>query len=196
MTKVVELCKIYKHLTLEDLQNEIWRDIEGYDGVYQISNLGRVQSFERKEEFRGSHRNRKGGVFNSCKKNGYRIALLRKNHQPKTFKISRLVALHFIPNPENKPFVNHIDGDKGNDFCTNLEWVTPSENSCHARDNGLRNPPNGSNHKNSKLNEGKVIEIRELLSSNISIPTIAKIFAVSKGTISDIKYKNTWAWLK
>lgn len=68
---------------------------------------------------------------------GYHRVTLYKNNKPKHYPIHRLVAETFIPNPENKPTVNHIDGDKSNNSVSNLEWSTHSENSQHAYDNGL-----------------------------------------------------------
>lgn len=120
---------------------EIWKDIKGYEGLYQISNMGRVKRFKRKEEKN----------LNPCKdKRGYlRIDLYKKGNR-KNITIHRLVAIHFIPNPENKPEVNHKHGIKTDNRATELEWVTTSENEKHAYDTGLKKQKNGEAHHNSK----------------------------------------------
>lgn len=113
---------------------EIWKDIKGYEGYYQISNFGNVKSLK----FNHGTRSKLLKPFDN---EGYtRVKLFIKNNG-KRFLVHRLVAENFIPNPKNKPFVNHIDGNKSNNFVENLEWVTSSENVVHAIQNGLR-PPN------------------------------------------------------
>ena len=106
---------------------EIWKDIQEYEGLYQISNYGRVKSLR---DNKGNYREKI--IKSRPSKNGYIIINLSKNGKAKTFKIHRLVSIHFIPNPENKPQVNHKDGNKLNNSVSNLEWVTASENSLHA----------------------------------------------------------------
>lgn len=103
---------------------EIWKDIEGFEGLYQVSNLGRVKS---------SYTNRVlKGYKDTC---GYLLVGLYKNNIRSSKKIHRLVAQAFIPNHENKPEVNHIDENKTNNIVSNLEWMTAKENSNH----GTRN---------------------------------------------------------
>ena len=114
---------------------EIWKDINGYEGYYQISNKGNVRSVDR---FDGVH-DRTGTVIKpNLKSNGYLQVGLRKHSQRKYIGVHRLVAIHFIDNPENKPQVNHIDGNKQNNTVENLEWVTAKENQQHATRIGLR----------------------------------------------------------
>lgn len=114
---------------------EIWKDIYGYENLYQISNLGRIKSL--------SHINNLGKLRPECilgnrlSDRGYHTAVLYNNGKPKSFKVHRLVAFAFIPNPDNKPHVNHIDGVKSNNLINNLEWVTISENQKHAFNIGL-----------------------------------------------------------
>jgi len=106
-------------------RNEIWREIKGYEGLYQISNLGRIKNmiFNRINE-------------DYCKFNGYRTtALTDKNGNLKNVSIHRLVAEIFIPNPENKPCVNHKNFIQNDNKTDNLEWVTHSENTKHWWDN-------------------------------------------------------------
>lgn len=123
---------------------ELWKDIEGFEGYYQISNKGNVRSVNR---FDGVH-DRQGSLIKpNLKQNGYLQVGLRKHGKRKWFGVHRLVAIHFIENPDNKPQVNHIDGNKLNNTTENLEWVTGKENQNHAAKMGLRdNLPKGEKH--------------------------------------------------
>jgi HNH endonuclease len=124
-------------------------------------------------------------------KDGYRYfnLCLKRAH--------RLVAELFIENPENKPDVNHIDGNKLNNRADNLEWVAPKENVLHAMLLGLKPSMKGSDHYLAKLTEEDIPEIRELLKSRLfSQHQIAKEFNVSNGTISTIQRGKTWAHIK
>ena len=103
---------------------EVWKDIEGYEGLYQISNLGRVKRVT-------TGRILKGGKD----RGGYLIVSLYKNNIESKKLIHRLVAQAFIPNTENKPQVNHIDEDKTNNMVSNLNWMTAKENSNHGTHN-------------------------------------------------------------
>lgn len=117
--------------------NEIWKDIEGYEGLYQVSNLGRVKSKKyNKEKMLKPYTN----------SGGYSVVGLRKDGKTKFFRVHRLVAKAFIPNPdpENKTQVNHKNEfDKKNNCVENLEWVTPSENTNYATGNKRRRVKQG-----------------------------------------------------
>lgn len=112
---------------------EIWKDIKGYEGLYQISNLGRVKSLPR--AYRCVFSTKEIIMKPSTNIAGYLQINLNSEGNLKNYKIHRLVAEAFIPNPENKPQVNHIDEDKTNNLASNLEWVTAKENNNH----GTRN---------------------------------------------------------
>jgi hypothetical protein len=103
-------------------------EIKGYEGLYGITELGEIISLKRGVPL-------KAGMN---KRVEYQQVSLWKNNKGKTLYVHRLVAEHFIQNPDNKPEVNHIDGDRQNNKVENLEWVTSSENSFHASQTGLR----------------------------------------------------------
>lgn len=111
---------------------EEWKDVKGYEGLYEVSNFGRVRG---KERFTNNRINKKRIMFGALHPDGYHIV----NLQSKTYRVHCLVAEAFIPNPNNKPHVNHINGDKLDNAIANLEWVTDLENSRHAIAIGLNN---------------------------------------------------------
>ena len=118
---------------------EIWKDIVGFNG-YEVSNLGRVRSFH------------KGGrILSPGLVSGYLQVNLYCGGKRNQMYVHRLVAETFIPNPESKSEVNHIDGNKSNNRVENLEWATPSENAQHAHDTGLLTFSQGEDHHNAKL---------------------------------------------
>lgn len=108
---------------------EVWKDIKGYENLYQASNLGRIRSLDKYVNGRNSKRLVKGrelSLFND--RYGYKIVNLYKNKKIKLFKVHRLVAETFIPNPNNLPQVNHKDENKENNNVDNLEWITLIDN--------------------------------------------------------------------
>lgn len=163
-----------------NLPHEIWRDICGYEGIYQVSNFGRVKSLhfdrERLLKLRQDYK-------------GYVYVVLHKDGECKPCKVHRLVAETFILNSEGKPQVNHIDGNKSNNRVENLEWVTNSENKKHSYENGICKPNCGTKNVMSRLTAADVRYIR----SNY-IPydkksgerALAKRFNVSKTLIGNI----------
>lgn len=127
---------------------EIWKDIKGFEGKYQVSNLGRVRCVGYDNVITTARsqytRNVSPKIINGQINNfGYRCVELRKGNR---FQIHRLVAEAFISNPENKRTVNHKDGNKLNNSVCNLEWATYSENIQHAYDTGLKEGMIGENH--------------------------------------------------
>lgn len=117
-----------------EIPDEIWKDIDGFDGQYRISNYGRVLSmnYHRSGQQRILRLHTPKRKTSTKSKDMYPYVILSKNAHTYVRKIHRCVANAFIPNPENKPYVNHIDGNINNNHISNLEWVTPSENNIHA----------------------------------------------------------------
>lgn len=140
------------------MEPEIWRNITGYEGYYQISNTGRVKSMERfVKSPSGGLLRLKERIRKPSNVRGYWGVGLCKDNIKHGFLIHRLVALSFIPNPDNKKEVNHKDGNKQNNHVSNLEWVTSSENSKHDYRTGLQTPTIKSGKDNHQAK--KVIDI-------------------------------------
>lgn len=168
---------------------EEWKDIEGYEGMYQVSNLGRVRSFKKYRE---------GRILKSFPDpNGYLKVSLSKNNKLKNHRVHRLVAIHFIPNPQNKSQVNHIDGNKQNDNVNNLEWSTPSENGKHAYKIGLSKgrlnskPTQQTRNKISKSRKGKCAGTDHFGCRKIICITTGEMFDCIEYAVKKYKIPNT-----
>ena len=174
---------------------EVWKSIEGFEGFFQISNHGRIRSLDRYVNARnGGKRFEHGRIMkSSINSRKYYILPLRKNGYVKTFRINRLVAIAFIPNPENKPEVNHIDGDKQNNHVKNLEWSTHKENIKHALETGLQVPFKGCEVGTSKLKNHEVLKIRQLYKTgNYTYKQLSEMFNVSYNTIYSVIKRTSW----
>ena len=129
---------------------ELWKDVVGYEALFSISNYGRVYS------------NRTNKILKQSKnKSGYLTLATRINYKNHCFRVHRLVAEAFLENTFSKPEVNHLDGNKENNFKSNLVWVTGSENIQHAYDTGLKKAKRGLDNYNSKLTQEQVDYIRD-----------------------------------
>lgn len=170
---------------LKDLDGEIWADVEGYEGLYEISNFGRVKSFAK---------SRKGKILTpTFEKVGYSRVILSKDCIHQKYLIHRLVATAFVPNPENKEEVNHIDGNKLNNYFENLEWVTTSENQKHSLKIGIIKE--GAEHRDAKFTKEQVRYIREvckLKDPEYNAAALARKFNVGKTAVLNVFYGRTY----
>lgn len=166
------------------------KHIAGFEGKYSITNDGRVYSHSRIEERDG----RAGPVSYLVKgrwmkqqlRGGYLRVCLSGCH----YSVHRLVAEAFIPNPESRDYINHIDGNKSNNLTSNLEWCTAKENSQHKFATGLHVPLKGERHNLAKLTESEVMDIR---GSDESASVLADRYSVNKTCIYKIRSGASWS---
>lgn len=113
---------------------EIWKEITGYEGYFEVSNLGHFRSKDRLVGYKNCGLRRYPGKYLKTEtvEEGYQRILLMKEGRKKRYMCHRIVAQEFIPNPDNKPFINHINGIKWDNRVENLEWVTQEENEAHS----------------------------------------------------------------
>lgn len=182
------------------IDGELWADIDGYDGIYQVSTRGRVRSMDRRELMRGRHPTPyyrfRNGCELKCQINdiGYVQVLLYKDGVGKLCTVHRLVAKAFIPNPNNYPEVNHLNEERADNWVENLEWCTRSQNALHSNKKFR-----GENSGTSKLTERQVLKIVELLRQTgplkLGLFEIGCLFGVTNHTIHKIKVGKNWGWL-
>lgn len=176
---------------------EIWKDIPGYEGLYQVSTLGKIKSLPKKWIVRngGTHITKEFIRNGEIGRGGYLYINLCKRSKPKTFLIHRIIAQTFIFNLGNKPCINHKDGNKLNNNVENLEWCTYSENHKHAYKLRLMNRE-GERHHLHKLTEIQVMEIKKIMKNKNNErgiwAKIAKKFNVHPMTISGIVCGRNW----
>lgn len=173
---------------------EIWKAIPGFEGLYEVSNLGNVRRLDGTYMIKDVEINHPGGPVSSFYDGqGYMKVQLRKPDRT-TFKtgLHRLVALAFVPNPDpaTKTQVNHIDGDSLNNSVENLEWVSPSENSQHAGV-GRRGVP----QQRGRLDLEKARYIRQVhipRHPEFGTSALARKFGVSNRAITKVLSNKTW----
>lgn len=171
------------------MENEIWKDIQGYEGLYRVSNLGNVIGLEIKTKFGTGYKIyplRNIRVWND--KKGYCYVTLSKNKKAKHFLLHRLVALSFLKNKENKPQINHKNGIKSDNTINNLEWCTAKENLEHAVKKGLNLKHSIYNYQ-SKLSLNDVDFIRKC---NLTQKELKIKFNISQTSISKVLLNKTY----
>ena len=159
---------------------ENWQNI---NDKYQVSDLGNVKAIERVVKFGCAYRTIKPKILIPVNIHGYYYV-----HVGYREAVHRLVAMAFIPNPENKPQVNHKDGVKSNNVVNNLEWCTSIDNNIHAYNTGLS--VRGERHPSSKLIAEDIFEIRKL--KGLPLIKLSEKFGVSKMCISKIQNNKMW----
>lgn len=170
--------RLSKHET-----DEIWKDVVGYEGLYQVSNIGRVRSLDRTVFNNG---NKSMNLIKGCMMNPRRIRdtylivnVCRDNIHKKLF-VHRMVATAFIPNPENKEQVNHIDHDKLNNHVSNLNWMTRQENHQYAVSEGrFKNMT-----KRGRLTKEEILHIRK---KEMPRMEYVKLYGVCSSTIRNVQ---------
>lgn len=167
---------------------EEWRWIPEHEELYMASSFGRIRSHKRK----------KWRILSPELNRGYEMLLLRRQkNKKKGWYVHRLIALTFIPNPENKPCINHKNYIKNDNRVENLEWITWQGNVLHKNLITSKNPFLGIKNPKTKLTEQQIFEIRELRKTkSLSGKKLGKLFGVSDTNIYDIINHNTWKHLK
>lgn len=152
---------------------ETWMQIQGWEGIYEVSDLGNIKRVIK-------HPKRKvfPYLLNPSKDSeGYLYVILTKDKRREIKKVHRLVAIHFIPNPENKAEVNHLKGIKADNRASELEWATRNEQEQHSIKIGLRKV--GNSHFATKLKDEYLPLLKQLRKEGLSYQKIADIYKIS-----------------
>lgn len=180
--------------------SEVWKPIERTNGLYEVSNHGRVRSLDRFIEYKMKRKTVrslcKGKVLSNTSKADYQMVKVYYEDGPKHIRIHQLVADAFVEKLEGKNYVNHIDANKHNNKADNLEWVTQKENIVHARKMGLCSDTVGINHPSAKLTEDDVRWIREndrtTNGGKMSRQEMANALGISNVAVTKIANRQTW----
>lgn len=175
---------------------EKWKPVKGYEGLYEVSSLGRIKSLSKRVDSGKCHRSYPEKILKPGKDSkGYlRVVLSDYNHKSHTYKLHRLVAEAFIPNPKKLPEVNHIDGNKANDSVDNLEWIGRSDNLKHAYKNALKSVK-GAKNPAAKLTAEQVVFIKAHFiprDNEYGCVPLSKKFNVHRKTISRVVNGTSW----
>lgn len=154
-------------------------------GKYAVSDCGQVINCQTGRVLRPDQTTTNRGKAQTY----YRVNLFVNNKGYK-FAVHRLVAMAFLPNPDNKPEVNHIDGDRSNNQASNLEWVTKSENMQHAAKTGLASA--GSMNGMSKYTEAQIQQVLQCSAAGLSRKEVSEITGVSISMIKDVRMGRAW----
>lgn len=155
-------------------------DVPGYEGLYEVSSIGRVKSFHGRKEYMKPFLN-----------GGYERMQLTKDKVRKKILTHRLVAMAFLPNVYKKPCINHKDGNKLNNRFSNLEWCTIQENNKHSIDNNLKTDK-GEDSPRAKLTNSQVLEIVDLYKKGKNKSELSRMFNISRRNIYSILTGLRW----
>ena len=191
-------------ITEERLKEE-WKDIPQFAGRYSVSNYGEIKSNDYKIYHNGKKENPHSQIVKGKKlKQSYnkdyaRIRLINNNGERKNYLVHRIVAEIFVPNPQSKQYVNHIDGNKKNNYFENLEWVTASENAIHSYGIGLskvtEKTRKSARETAIKRNKSRCKEVYQydknynLLNSFPSLKDASEKLNISKTCISEVCHR-------
>lgn len=171
----------------------MWKQIPGYENCYEASESGEIRSVDRIIPYPRDENYKSfltGRLMSQCDCDGYLIVHLSNNGVKKNHTVHRLIALTFIPNPENKRTINHINGIKTDNRVENLEWASYKENINHAIKTGLRDLKGEKNNK-AVLSASDILNIR-LNKNGITKTEMAKLYGVKPACISKITLHRTW----
>lgn len=181
---------------------ELWKPVVGYEGCYEVSNIGRVRRLSgilyKKNRFNPKGFKWKGRILRPISdKRGYFHVDLSMNNIRKKHSVHQLVARAFIPNPLNREIINHINAKPGDNRVENLEWSTPKENKIHAVMMGLASDQKGEKNNSSILKNKQVIEIKTIFKEKgrVNFSELGRKYKVNSQTISDIYNGRRWGWL-
>lgn len=179
----------------KETETEIWKDVIGYEGIYQVSDLGNVKALFRLDT--AGHRLKEKIMKLHPHNHGYMTVRLTKDGISKNQYVHRLMCFAFLENKENKKTVNHKNGIKNDNNLDNLEWCTQSENMLHAINTGLSSSV-GETHVDSKLSNIDVGNIKHLLISGETATQIKRKYFphVCRQTICNIKHQRSWVKIK
>lgn len=164
---------------------ENWKDVKGYEGLYKISESGKIKSLRRKVRSKHGLRTKKERILKANRSGRYEKVSLCKEGDCKQYSVHRLVAENFIRIPNKSEVVNHMDGDKLNNHYKNLEWCTPKQNNEHAKKNRLWNN-HGIGNRLSKFSKDDVLNIRKEKKLGKTNLEISKVYGVHEATIGKL----------
>lgn len=173
-----------------------WKAVVGYEGIYEVSNTGLVKSLSREKHcgYKGSKPQITEEKILAIRTDraGYKRVKLSKNGVARLALLHRVVAQAFVMNVNSYREINHKDGNKENNFPSNLEWVTRSGNMKHAFEKGLKHSRKGESNNKAKITENDVRRIREMRKNKHTLVEISMEFGITATNVSNIVNFKTW----